>query len=223
MKKKPSSKKSAKSYRLTIKGKPLNSFLTESVKKVAEIKKVKVNTPKRLHDYFEKNKEAFIDRFTIGETSFRMGVPAMLKDFDKAERYNKTFVVVTDGKEKEVSKAQMVYELTMTENYINDTLGTSMFTMSYIVTYDGKVKIKVPKRVTRPEWSNEMMEDISDYLNDEYDIMVYSNEAGDSGEPREKAYEKKAKSYKKGVKTRLAAARKAVKGTRKKSVKRKKR
>ncbi len=166
-----------KSYKLYSKGKPLDKFFTGAVEKIAAAAGADVRTPKKLHKFYTDNYEQINTRLSKGETTFKRGTPEAIDNLEKLDsRGQEIYVQIGEGKNKRVTLENAVYEITMTERYLNRLLDTTGFTISFVRSYDGKVNIKLPNREESPEWAEYDLEDLLEYLLDEYNIIVYVSE-----------------------------------------------
>jgi len=201
-----------KSYRLYRKGKPLDKFFTGAVKEIAAAAKADVSTPAKLHKFYEDNYNLIDKRFSTGETTFKKGTPEAIDSLEKLdERGQEIYVQIGEGRNKRVTLEDAVYEITMTERYLNRLLDTTGFTISFVRSYDGKVNIKLPPRVENPEWAEETVEDILEYLLTEFNIVVYVSEptAATSDEKREQIKGRK-QSYEERIEERAFISREAI-------------
>jgi hypothetical protein len=209
--KKPAHKKS---YRLYLKGKPLTKFFKGAVERTAEAGKHDVSTPEKLHKFYNDNYALFEKRFTKGETSFKRGTPETIDQLE--DIYNRGhdiyLTVGEDGKIRKVTLEQAVYEITMTERYLNRLLDTTGFTISYVQTYDGTVQINLPTREDEPEWLDMSVEEIVEYLFDTYRIVVYMSEpTADTSDEKKDQIKQRKETYSSRIDERKFIATEAVK------------
>jgi len=204
-----------KSYRLYLKGKPLDNFYKGAVKEIAEAAKINVSTPEKLHKFYNDNYEKFEKRFTKGETTFKKGTPEAIADLEKLDsREQQIYVQIGDGKNKQVTLEDAVYEITMTERYLNRILDTTGFTISFVRSYDGKVNIKLPPRIESPEWLEESVEDIVEFLFNEYNIVIYISEpSADTSDEKKEQIKNRKDTYSSRIEERKFIATQAIKTT----------
>lgn len=161
-----------KSYKLYFKGKPITDRFKETVIKIASVKKVLVNTPKRLHDFYEKNKPGFTILFNMGLETIPTSTNKVFSDFDKAEQNGNDFFIEKGGVIKPVTEVQAKFELAKLEQELNVRFDSTGMEYSYKIKLDNTITIVIPTNKELNELEGEDIEVVIDYLA-EFGINIY--------------------------------------------------
>ena len=130
-------------YDLYYKGKRLPNHFVDFIKKYSA-KKINVDNPKQLHDFWEKNKEKFIKAAHMGLPSIPHGLNKMVEILTELSK-RKDLYVDFNGKVFKASLKELINWIVLTEHYVTNTLGGAMFLMKYWETWDGNdVIVRLP-------------------------------------------------------------------------------